>query len=213
VSADLGALFAQHKSTLAIGGAVVVGGLALMQARKRDAAAGGPATVGASTGGAMPYSSPAIAGYATMDTTSSDLYSSLQPQIEYLQRLAERQAEEQGAAIPVAAPKADPRLVNPAALLKSGFYKKAGSSTIYKVNSGKIDQLTKAEAKELVPKGYKVHALSSDASVWKRGTWWLDRAMQPVTQKAPTGQATTPWTPVVTNNGAPAAAAVPNTVR
>lgn len=100
----LRASLAGNKTALGAAGAVAVGGLALLQARKRDsggspaAAAGGlPAPL--ATGGKPTYGYPV--SYAAPDNSSSDVYNAIQPQIEYLQRLAEKQAE---VAVPVPTP-------------------------------------------------------------------------------------------------------------
>ena len=170
---NLGQLVQQHRTTLGVAGAAVVAGLALMQARKRDGDGGGPAVPdvypslrsAASTGGAPSYGYP-LAGYATYDSTSSDLYNAIQPQIEYLQRLTEEQA---GKPIPVASP-------SPAAGLKAGFYKMAGTPNLYRVDGGRIDYLTRAEYQAMT-KGQKapsVTTISKDNPVFQSGGHWLD---------------------------------------
>jgi hypothetical protein len=181
VSVDLGALFAQHKRTLAFAGAAAVGGLALMQARGRDSSGGDasgvvmPSIDRASTGGGPTAAWPIAGGFAPYDSGGSDVYNALQPQIEYLQRLAEKQAEEQGGAIPVAAP---PKAVNPAAGIKAGFYKMAGTPNVYRISGGRIDYLTPKQLRAMLPKGTKVGALSPDAPVFANGAHWLDKSKQ-----------------------------------
>jgi hypothetical protein len=135
------ALFEQHKKTLAIGGAALVGGLALMQARKRGSAPASPAPATAPG-----YGSPV--SYAAPDTSASDLYSTLQPQVEYLQRLYEREQEK--AAIPVPA---------------AGIY--AGGANIYEsFGDGTVDALT---AEEYLAKGAPpVQQLAKDDPWWQR---------------------------------------------
>lgn len=91
-----------NKRVLGAAGAVAVGGLALMQARKRDAGgspAAGGMTAPLATGGKPTYGYPV--SYAGPDNSSSDVYNAIQPQIEYLQRLAEKQA---AVAVPVPTP-------------------------------------------------------------------------------------------------------------
>ncbi len=177
MSADLGALFAQHKRTLAFIGAAAVGGLALMQARGRDSSAGDASGVvmphidRASTNGGPTAAWPIAGGFAPYDSTSSDLYNALQPQIEYLQRLSEKQAEQAGGAIPVAS-------ASPAAGIKAGFYKMAGTPNVYRIADGKIDYLTPQQLKAMLPKGAKIGALSPDAAVFQNGAHWLDRHKQ-----------------------------------
>jgi hypothetical protein len=93
-----------NKKALGVAGAVLVGGLALVQARKGDApdtnnAAGAYAAGGYSTGGGPVYSSPG--GYApTYDSTGADIAAALAPVQAHLQQLAEQQAAK-GGAVPV----------------------------------------------------------------------------------------------------------------
>jgi hypothetical protein len=109
----LGALVQQNKRPIGIAGAAAVGGLALMQARKRDGGAAGapgsPVPAGQlpvnrsphSAGGQPTYGYPV--GY-THDSTSQDLMTALQPQIEYLQRLSEKQNETPAVPVPTPGP-------------------------------------------------------------------------------------------------------------
>lgn len=82
----LRALFEQHKKTLAIVGAAGVGGLALLKARSGGTAA--PAAPGASTASqlsaAVKPTGTAIGGYAPADSSASDVYSALSPQLDRL---------------------------------------------------------------------------------------------------------------------------------
>ncbi len=89
--ANLRGAFARNKTALAVLGAVAVAGLALV-ARKRGGAAGTGADVAATTGssGSRLPSSPYGASsqsyaLAPYDSSASDVYNVLQPQIEALQ--------------------------------------------------------------------------------------------------------------------------------
>jgi LysM repeat protein len=87
--AQLHAWFEQNKTTVGVGGAAVVAGLAVMK-HKNGAAAkdSAPAAAGdgtATTAGGIPYSVGGQTGGATggsYDSTASDLYGALQPQLE-----------------------------------------------------------------------------------------------------------------------------------
>lgn len=185
---NVGALFQQHKRTLAFAGAAAAAGLGLLQARKRDTG-GDAAAVAApsySTGGGPVSSSPISGGFAPYDSTASDITNALQPQIEYLQRLAEQQAQ---AAIPVSTPAdetpepaaAPAPYRSPAAGLKAGFYKAAGSSNLYRIQNGTIDYLTRAEFTAMTKgtKGTpKVTTISKDSPVFANGAHWLDARKQ-----------------------------------
>lgn len=194
MSVDVAALFKQHKRTLAFAGAAAVGGLALLQARSKDSGDAPAAGVAmphldrASTGGGPAAAYPIAGGFAPYDSGSSDLYNALQPQIEYLQRLAEKQAEDQGGAVPVPTPEPAPApapaapapapYVSPAAALKAGFYKMAGTPNVYRVQNGTIDYLTPKEVKAMLPKGTKVTAIGRDSTVFQNGAHWLDKHKQ-----------------------------------
>lgn len=197
MSVDVAALFQQHKRTLAFVGAAAVGGLALMQARSKDSGGGTGPAAGvvmpsldrASTAGGPVAAWPIAGGFAPYDSGSSDLYNALQPQIEALQRMYEKQQENQGPAIPVGVPggevptpvtpaPAAPAYVSPASALKTGFYKMAGTPNVYRVEGGKIDYLTPAEVKAMLPKGTKTTALGRDSAVFQNGAHWLDARKQ-----------------------------------
>lgn len=83
--AQLAALFAAHKTAILGGGAAAVAGLALLQKRKKATAAtaGTTTTAGATVpAAAVVPTSTAGGGY---DSSVTDLYSALQPELEALQ--------------------------------------------------------------------------------------------------------------------------------
>ena len=192
--AELKAAFERNKTTLGVAGAAVVGGLALLQARKSSggAAAGGDTSM--SAGGDSVLSAPA-AGYA-YDSSNSDAYNALQPQIERLERLFEGIDEKTKAPIPVATPPkpaapkpAAPKPAapkSPLASVKNGFYKIAGNRyNIYQVSNGRLDYLTRAEF-DSITRGKKVSVTSvaKDNPMWQSGSHWLDPSKQkPATKK------------------------------
>ena len=167
--------FERNKKPLGIAGAAAVGGLALLQARKRDSG-------GALPGGALPADRSALSaegspsygspyGYtAPYDSSSSDLLTAVTGIQETLMEAWEKQ---QDAPIPVpAAP--------PTSGLKNGFYKIAGNKhNVYQVRNGKLDYLTRGEFAALT-KGTKpkITQVSKDSPIWQPGSHWLDKSKQ-----------------------------------
>jgi hypothetical protein len=156
VSVDVRQLFEQHKKSLAIGGAAVVGGLALLQARKKGDPAAAPAGFGpgAAAGSMLPTSGGRTSGtYAVANTSATDAYNAMQPQFEALQRQVERQSQN---AIPVPKPPAD------------GIYRNSLTGGIYQVTQGFRDALTPQEWHAL---GWpQFIETPNDSPVWKSTT-------------------------------------------
>lgn len=153
-TADLKAYVNAHKGPLGIAGALVVAGLALY-ARKRSALAkaGSPGgTTSSSTSGATSAGTYSAYGQTVpYDSSATDVYNQLQPQIEALQQMSRN--------IPVSsAPTA-------ASDLPDGYYQAAGDQAIFKAKNGTLDFLTQPEAVAL---GYPTPTIvSKDDPMWK----------------------------------------------
>lgn len=126
----------RNKVPLGVGGVAVVGGLAYMQNRRGGS--GAPAD-GSGTVGTISAPSPggaSIAGYAgPYDSSSSDTYNALQPQLENVGSAVDELRklwEADKSPIPVAlAPSQQP-----------GYYNRAGTAAIYRLDdAGNIDHL------------------------------------------------------------------------
>lgn len=104
-TAQLQAFVEAHKMELAAGGAVLVGGLAL--AKRKKAGAATPTAAGAA---ASPQTG--LPGTATYDSSASDVYNSIQPELEQLQQLITQQSS--ASPIPVAAAPAPAPIYAPA---------------------------------------------------------------------------------------------------
>lgn len=83
--AKLRAAFTRNKVTLGVLGAAAVAGLALV-ARQRKAGDVAADPAASDAGGAG--SAAQVAGYAAYDSTDSDVYNLIQPQLEELRRIA-----------------------------------------------------------------------------------------------------------------------------
>jgi len=83
------ALFERNKRTAAILGAVAVGGFALVARRRAAMGSTSTSSTGTSSGPAATTSTYSASGQpAVYDSTGTDVYNALQPQIEQLQQLA-----------------------------------------------------------------------------------------------------------------------------
>lgn len=190
-AAQVGEWFrANRTAVLAVGGAGVVG--AGLLARRRSG--GGDVTPASgssssSSAGAPGFSAGAqVAGVAgTYDSSASDLYSAMAPEFAGIaQTLAELQGKIDAPtpvpAAPAPAPAAaPPAYVSPAAGIKAGFYKQAGTPNVYKVSGGKIDYLTPKEFAAMTKgQNVKLGSLSKDNPVFGNGAHWLDARKQTV---------------------------------
>lgn len=192
--AQLGAWFrANRTAALAVGGAGVVG-LGVL-ARKK---AGGDTTASSGTDYPPGFSGGAqVAGVTgTYDSSASDLYSALSPELAGIaQRLEELRGETKPPTpVPAAPkpttpapPKAAPKPTSPAGGYAAGFYKMAGTSNLYRIAGGKIDYLTRPEFNAMTKgqKNVKVTAISRDSAVFGNGSHWLDKHKQKPAAAAP----------------------------
>ncbi|MBN9375100.1 MAG: hypothetical protein J0I40_06865, partial [Cellulomonas sp.] len=123
---NLRAGFARNKKTLAILGAVAVAGFALLMRNraKTTAAAAAPATSYSNGAGATSSTPYATTSTSTYDSTASDVYNSLQPQIEQLQQML--------SSTPVPNTSASPSVPD-------GFYQAAGDQAIFQAKNGVLD--------------------------------------------------------------------------
>jgi hypothetical protein len=155
--AELSGWFQQNKRTVGIAAGVGVTGLALLQARKRKAG-GGPNTAAAANANVTPRPAGAtIGGFAPLDSSGSDVARAIQPQIDYLRDLAERQA---GQTVPV--PSYD----------EGGFYEAASGSAIYQYRGGKLDRIESATAaKRMGANSKNIKFVSKDDAIWGLGRW------------------------------------------
>lgn len=115
--------FEQNKKTVAVAGAVVVGGFGLMKARKGKA--GGETPPARTVGDMGPAGAAGFAQSAPYDSSSSDVYNQLQPQIERLQQRLE-------SPIPVPVPPAASSMFAPTG---RGNYVRYDNGTIAEVQS------------------------------------------------------------------------------
>ena len=133
---DLPALFQQHKKELAVAGAALVGGLALMKRHQ----AGGDATPAAAAAGSTTSRGAVVpsgsSGQVVYDSSASDIYNSMAPLIQQLASSLDRQNTtdpDNTIPVPVAAPAPAAPRVN------SGFYAIAGDPTgqgaVYQFNA------------------------------------------------------------------------------
>ncbi len=132
---QLRAVFARNKKTLAVLGAVAVAGIAFI-ARSRGkvtSPAAGTATASTTYSNGSGSSSPTpYATTSTYDSTASDVYNSLQPQIEQLGQML--------ASTPV------PDTSTSTSSVPDGFYQAAGDQAIFQAKNGVLDFLTHDEA-------------------------------------------------------------------
>ena len=157
--AQINAWFDKNKKPALAVGAVVAGGLGLMTARRKAsqpdgetppaslASAGSPGAIGARMTGTVP-----VAGYAAYDSSASDGYNALQPQIERLGQMI----QQQNTPIPVS--------------VAPGFYGRAGGTGIYQVDErGNRDWLGMDEYVALgAPQN--VTKVARDSSFWTNTT-------------------------------------------
>lgn len=123
----------RNKKGLAIAGAAGVAGLALLNKSKKGAApTTGPAGDALGTGSQYGLGMPATGG--VYDSSSSDAYNAIQPQLESLGRMLEA-ATKTAPPIPVTTPPA----------YADGFYRNSTSGAIYQLNRGVLDWLNPKE--------------------------------------------------------------------
>lgn len=185
MSADqLGAWLKANKPVaLGVAGAGVVG-LALVSRNRSGGGSGSaagivPAERGYSAGG----QAAGVAG--TYDSSASDLYSALSPELAGIsQSLAKLNESNKTTPTPTPVPAAP----KPTAGLAPGFYRKGAESNIYQVNKdGSLDFLTRKEFAAITKgrKAPKVQAISRDHAAWQNGSHWLDKHKQKTTPPLP----------------------------
>lgn len=154
-TAQLSALFAEHKTAVLGSAAAAVAGLALIQRKK---AAGGSTAVGARVPGTIPAAAVVPDGGTVgggYDSTSYDLYNALQPEIGQI--LAAQQAQQTGGAGDGAAAAPTPIASTLFAPTYNGKYVHFSSGQTAEVESdGSLLNLTPQEgAHALGAKGWK----------------------------------------------------------
>jgi hypothetical protein len=157
---NLGATFEANKVPILATAAAGVVGFALWNKRKN---AGGSAPADASAGG----QTAGMTGGA-YDSSASDLYGAIQPQLESLGTQVSSLQDKLGS-VPVAKPPAATPAKPPA--YKAGYYKAAGTDLTYYYNGSTLDWLSKAEGHALGvnatgKNAAQVKLLPVDATLW-----------------------------------------------
>lgn len=120
-TAGLRAALMKNKTALGVAGAVLVGALALRARSKTgtSSAVAAPATTTAGVSATPSYYTAGNGAATGYDSTASDVYSAIQPQIEQLNTVVGSLAK----TVPV--PSTSPQ----------GFYRAAGSQAVYQANA------------------------------------------------------------------------------
>jgi len=170
----LKATFEANKTVFAGAGAVAVAGFALY---KRSHPGASPEV---DAGPGPSYSAGAQSGQLTgaaYDSSGSDVYNALQPQIEQLGT----KIDDLSSTIPVPAPPA-----STAPAYKPGYYGVTGASrTYYLDDQGNLDWISKAEGQAIKKsnggKVPKINLISKDSTFWKNRTYLDPKGTAPKT--------------------------------
>jgi len=150
--AALSAWVQQNKTTLAVVGAAGAVGFGLMSKGKRpeEPAPNGGAAVSAGSAVGSPVP---VGGYAAYDSTGSDLYNAIQPQLEGLGGLlGQLQQQQKGAPTP---------------LFTAGFVKDTGTGRVYQLDeTGNVDWLGPGELRQIAGDNPNVRAIAKDSPFW-----------------------------------------------
>jgi hypothetical protein len=162
---NLGAVFAANKVPILATAAAGVTGFALYKRHQgASSTAAGAGDSSASAGG----QTAGMTGGGAYDSSASDLYGAIQPQLESLGTQVTNLQDKLNS-VPVAKPPASTPAKAPA--YKAGYYKAAGTDLTYYYNGSTLDWLSKAEGHALgVNTGGKnaaqVKLLPVDATLW-----------------------------------------------
>lgn len=199
-------LFERYKKPALVVAAVAVAGIAALSARGKGTTAGPTYTGANQTAGSTGYTAAPGSAY---DSTASDVYNAIQPQIEALQRAWEARQSEAPTPVPGPAPAPSS--------YEDGYYRRAGSQALFRWFNGVLDFITNPEYLAL---GTPKHTdLPQDDPLWNSPTvGYIPTGSLPgqtpaAPKPAPPAPAPTAPAPVLPAPARPIAAALPTPPR